>query len=83
MTGWARVLIHIQFVADTPDRHNQRWLCWVRLDLGAKPVDVGIDRVFVAVMPIAPNAVQQPGAGKYMPWVASKMQQQIELPGRK
>jgi hypothetical protein len=48
-------------------------------DFSAQAIDMGVDRVFVSVMPVPPNNVQQLGARVDFSGIASKMQQQIKF----
>src|SRR5438876_1140564 len=68
-----------EFVADAPNGLDKLRLVRILLDLGAQAVDVGIDRVFVSAVRIAPYAVEQLCPGKNPARMAREVHQQIEL----
>jgi hypothetical protein len=58
-------------------------VCGIFFDLGAKPINMRIDSVFVPVMPVPPHSVQQLGSRVNFSGIARKMQQQVKFLGRK
>ena len=70
-----------KFIPDAPDGQNIARLGGVCFDLGPQTIDVGINRVFVTVMPVSPHLIQQLRTRKNPPGVSRKIQQQIEFFG--
>ena len=53
----------------------------VGLELSAEPVDVGVDRVLVAFVTVAPDLVEKLASAVDPAWVAGEVVQEVELPG--
>ena len=70
---------HRQLVAVSPDGQDARGLRRIGFDLRAQPVDVRIDGVFVALVLIPPNGVEQIHTRIHLAGVLREEIQQIEF----
>src|SRR5690606_34673837 len=66
-----------KLVPTAPDREDAYRLRRIGLDLGAQPVDVGVDRVLIAFVLVAPHGIEQVHARKHLAGLAGKEVQQI------
>src|ERR1700755_1284799 len=69
-------------IALAPYRQDAGRLGWIGLDLGAQPVDVGVDRMLIAVVLIAPHLVEQIQSREYFCGILDEKVQQVELARR-